>query len=208
MDAQGQKIENAKAEMLWALKRWAGKLTPEELVQSIFEGPAFSSVLVSEPKMENGWQFRLRASDAVGTIEGMIFVSRDFPLQMNQALAVQPRYMENEQWARIATRICEAVNAAPSSRVGDALGELLEKAKNQVSYWQKKQSEVRCPEDTVDVDGNYTPLGDDDALEFGRTNGRYSEADWWLKTIESALSSFVKSFDLSAVTAIKGDNGD
>jgi hypothetical protein len=77
----------------------------------------------------------------------------------------------------------------PSGSAGFAVSilraELLAKAEEQVRYWRERQSHETCPEDQIDDDGNYTPMGDDAAIRFGHCNGRYSEADWWLKTISN-----------------------
>jgi hypothetical protein len=38
-------VEAAKAEVLWALRRWQSTMTPFELTDTLFEGPALSATL-------------------------------------------------------------------------------------------------------------------------------------------------------------------
>lgn len=77
----------------------------------------------------------------------------------------------------------------PSGSAGYAVSilraALVQAAEEQVRYWRERQSHETCPEERMDDDGHYTPMGDDAAIRFGYCNGRLSEADWWLKTLQS-----------------------
>jgi len=78
--------------------------------------------------------------------------------------------------------------SAPSPRA-QALEEIRAIAEKQKAYWFEKQKSVKALEEAYSEDGeDYTPLGDHEAWKSGSANGHYSEADWFLKTIESLLS--------------------
>lgn len=85
-----------------------------------------------------------------------------------------------------------------------ALETLGAKAIGQVEYWQRKQSEYRCLEDYCDEDGilqlpdEISPL-----LAQKSANGRYSEADWWLKTIQVVASDVAKAETLERTDDLK-----
>lgn len=87
------------------------------------------------------------------------------------------------------------VNGNPSQvALMNALETLGAKAVGQVEYWQRKQMEYPCLEDYFDEDGvlqlpdEISPL-----LAQKSANGRYSEADWWLKTIQGVASDVAKA---------------
>lgn len=81
-----------------------------------------------------------------------------------------------------------AIEPSPSPRA-QALEELRAIAEKQKAYWFEKQKCVKALEEAYSEDGeDYTPLGDHEAWKSGSANGHYSEADWFLKTIESLLS--------------------
>lgn len=63
--------------------------------------------------------------------------------------------------------------------------DLITKAKNQVAYWRNRQRSTKCLDDGYDSEGNHTPIGDAAAWDAGYCNGRYGEAEWWLKTLEA-----------------------
>lgn len=69
--------------------------------------------------------------------------------------------------------------------VDPSRGPMLAKARVQFAYWSERVRCEKCFEDAYDVDGNYTPLGDDVAHHSGYCQGRRAEAEWWLKTIEA-----------------------
>ena len=74
--------------------------------------------------------------------------------------------------------------SAPAGDAGVLKADLLAKAEGQVAYWRKAQEGLKTLQDGYSEDGEtYTPIGDDAAWTAGRANGRYSEADWWHKTI-------------------------
>lgn len=77
----------------------------------------------------------------------------------------------------------------PSAVREMALGEIRAMAEKQKAYWFDKQKGLKGLEDAYSEDGEeYTPLGDHEAWKSGSANGHYSEADWFLKTIENLLS--------------------
>jgi hypothetical protein len=77
----------------------------------------------------------------------------------------------------------------PSGSAGYAVSilraALVQAAEEQVRYWRERQSHETCPEKCRDEDGHYSPMGDDAAIRFGYCNGRLSESDWWLKTLQT-----------------------
>lgn len=85
-----------------------------------------------------------------------------------------------------------------------ALEALGAKAVGQVEYWQRKQMEYPGLEDYFDEDGvlqlpdEISPL-----LAQKSANGRYSEADWWLKTIQIAASDVAKAETLERTGDLK-----
>lgn len=85
-----------------------------------------------------------------------------------------------------------------------ALETLGAKAVGQVEYWQRKQLEYPCLEDYFDEDGilelpdEISPL-----LAQKSANGRYSEADWWLKTIQAVASDVAKAERLERTGDLK-----
>lgn len=68
------------------------------------------------------------------------------------------------------------------------LAALLKKAEGQTLYWRDRQIGEKTLEDSFAEDGTPTPIGDVSAWSAGYTNGRYSEADWWQKTIQEAIN--------------------
>lgn len=88
----------------------------------------------------------------------------------------------------IAQWISGLSTLAPSPRA-QALEEIRAIAEKQKAYWFEKQKGVKALEEAYSEDGeDYTPLGDHEAWKSGSANGHYSEADWFLKTIDSLLS--------------------
>lgn len=84
----------------------------------------------------------------------------------------------------------QALPEAPSdlrpSGVDPSRGPLLAKAREQFAYWQERVRRQKSFDECWNEDGSeYTPLGDDDAYQFGYCHGRWAEAEWWLKTIEA-----------------------
>ncbi len=77
-------------------------------------------------------------------------------------------------------------NEMPPAPAG--LAALLKLAEAQVQYWRERQVSEKALEDAFAEDGTHTPIGDESAWSSGYTNGRYSEADWWMKTIQEAIA--------------------
>lgn len=85
------------------------------------------------------------------------------------------------------------VSVASAAR-NRALREILEIAEKQKTYWFEKQKGLNCLEDAYSEDGDvYTPLGDHEAWKSGSANGHYSEADWFIQTIQNLSSQPVEN---------------
>lgn len=83
----------------------------------------------------------------------------------------------------LATATAEAAGLRAEVEAKDRA--LKAKAEEQVAYWRKRQEDEKSPEDGISEDGEtYTPIGDVAAWQGGYCNGRMSEADWWLKTLQ------------------------
>lgn len=84
--------------------------------------------------------------------------------------------------------ICDGKGVVPSPRA-QALEEVRAIAEKQKAYWFEKQKGLKCLEEAYSEDGeSYTPLGDHEAWKSGSANGHFSEADWFLQTIERLLT--------------------
>ncbi|RUV98271.1 MAG: hypothetical protein EOR53_17950 [Mesorhizobium sp.] len=91
----------------------------------------------------------------------------------------------------LARRFAAEVDPSPDNgTVAEALRALEAKAISQKSYFNEKQHELPSLEDFTDIEGNLS-LPDDVSplLLQAEANGRYSEADWWLSTIRTALAA-------------------
>lgn len=74
---------------------------------------------------------------------------------------------------------------------------LIAEAKKQITYWRERQRVEKRLEDGVSEDSEtYTPIGDEAAWRGGYCNGRMSEADWWLKTLQLTVARLVSRADL------------
>jgi hypothetical protein len=91
-----------------------------------------------------------------------------------------PPFMEIEERPLYASPPAPAV-AVPASMVGVV--------ESQVAYWNRRQQAEKSLEDGFDEDGTRTPIGDEAAWSAGYCNGRYSEADWWLKTLTALAAA-------------------
>ncbi|WP_376704728.1 hypothetical protein RQ479_08265 [Mesorhizobium sp. ISC25] len=90
--------------------------------------------------------------------------------------------------ARIRSALAPATRAVPDTL--EALRNLETKAIAQKSYFNDKQHKFPSLEDFTDTDGNLSlPHDISPLLRQAEANGRYSEADWWLSTIRSALDA-------------------
>jgi hypothetical protein len=85
-----------------------------------------------------------------------------------------------------------------------ALETLGAKAVGQVEYWHRKQMEYPCLDDYLDDDGDFQ-IPDDicPLLAQKSANGRYSEADWWLQTIQGVASDIAKSESVERTSDLK-----
>ncbi|TIQ18939.1 MAG: hypothetical protein E5X51_23760 [Mesorhizobium sp.] len=90
-----------------------------------------------------------------------------------------------------ARRFAGEVDPSPDNgTVAEVLRALEAKAISQKSYFNEKQHELPSLEDFTNIEGNLS-LPDDVSplLLQAEANGRYSEADWWLSTIRTALAA-------------------
>lgn len=57
-------LEAAKKEAVWAIQKWSGKMTAEELADAIFSSPSFSDLVKDRSALSHGepvaWQWRSR----------------------------------------------------------------------------------------------------------------------------------------------------
>jgi hypothetical protein len=79
----------------------------------------------------------------------------------------------------------------------EIIEELEKKAAGQRAYFDKKQMTLPGIEDYSDEDGNVKLPDDIGPLLAGReTNGRFSEADWWVSTIQSLkIETFARNHE-------------
>lgn len=101
---------------------------------------------------------------------------------------VEDYVSEKVELLAVISRITKERNAAIL-----ALNGLVAKAEHQVKYWRdERQPKEKFPQDAEneegEIDPDYTVY---QALHAGFCNGRYSEADWWQKTISVAMAPIV-----------------
>ncbi|TLX17090.1 hypothetical protein [Rhizobium sp. MHM7A] len=113
-----------------------------------------------------------------------VMQGREMANESSQAL---PESDETDPRPRYTTkRLQDEIARARLQGKLEAIEELERKAVSQRAYFDQKQMTLPGLEDYTDEEGYLTLPDDIGPLLTGReTNGRFSEADWWLSTIQA-----------------------
>lgn len=85
-------------------------------------------------------------------------------------------------------------NPARQTNLVTPIDRLEEIAKAQKAYHDQKQQEFPTVEDFLDDDGElHLPADIGPLLSQSSYNGRYSEADWWLSTIQKVKAETIQA---------------